>query len=60
MTFLTERVGGTQVSKDQPFAAQGDWLQLLIQVKFTTKNAPIVLTDLPEYFFGPKAITKVV
>ena len=35
VTFLTERVGGTQVSKEQPFAAQGDWLQLLIQVKCT-------------------------
>lgn len=31
VTFLTERVGGTQVSPEQPFAGQGDWLQLLIQ-----------------------------
>ena len=33
VTFLTEKVGGTQVSPEQPFAGQGDWLQLLIQVK---------------------------
>eukprot|EP00088_Acartia_fossae_P059451 TRINITY_DN7057_c0_g1_i5.p1 TRINITY_DN7057_c0_g1~~TRINITY_DN7057_c0_g1_i5.p1 ORF type:complete len:449 (-),score=61.83 TRINITY_DN7057_c0_g1_i5:223-1569(-) len=31
VTFVTEKVGGTHVSADQPFAAQGDWLQLLIQ-----------------------------
>jgi suppressor of fused-like protein len=31
VTFLTEGVGGTHVSTEQPFAGQGDWLQLLIQ-----------------------------
>ena len=52
VTFLTERVAGTLVSKTKPFAAQGDWLQILIQenflnefqVGFTGINVLLLLT----------------
>jgi len=34
VTFVTEKVAGTLVSSDRPFAAQGDWLQVLVPESF--------------------------
>jgi len=34
VTFVTEKVAGTLVSPDRPFAAQGDWLQVLLPESF--------------------------
>jgi len=34
VTFLVPQVAGTLVSPEKPLAAQGDWLQVLLQESF--------------------------
>jgi len=56
VTFLTERVAGTLVSKTKPFAAQGDWLQILIQENFLNEfQERIACLDSP-YLKLPQTI----
>jgi len=58
VTLTTESVGGTLVSPLHPFAAQGDWLQVLIQQnsldKFQEEISRLGSVSLPHTFtFAP-------
>ena len=43
MTFVTGRVAGTLVSPTKPFAAQGDWLQVLLPDQFLPEFQVVVV-----------------
>jgi len=59
VTFVTEKVAGTLVSPERPFAAQGDWLQVLLPEVFLDEFHQAVAglegeVSLPRVFSWPQ------